>query len=818
MTAIGIGVAIFTGSRKQGATAPSIPANVSIPLISGPSPPKVGDTLTCSQGAWSGSPTPTFAYQWKRGVTNVGTNQNSYVCVSADVAGVITCQVTATNASGSASATSLGTLPVELAGAAPINTVAPVVSGATTVGSVLSCTQGTWSGVPTPTYTYQWQGNSVNIGGATANTFTLTSTQLGQTVRCVVTGTNINGVIPANSNSTVAITNPLAAPVNTVAPVASGTAIVGQTLSTTNGSWTGNPAPTFTYQWQSDGANIPSANAATYILTSAELGGVIHCIVTGTNSQGNSQGNSNNLGPVSAIPVAPINTVLPVLTGLAEVNETLAVTNGTWTGEPPPTYTRQWYSNSLPISGATGLTHVVQQASVGQTIYCTVTATNSQGVIPANSDVTAPVVPAVVTVAERLIGTEPNGLAIGFTDNSLLIRDTVTPANNFEGSIFPKLTFTRASVAFTTDVAGLLVSTAIDTPRFTYDPITHAALGVMIENAATNLCLQSQTIDAAAWTKDGVTITANAIAAPDGTLTADKMVQTAVNDAHRIIQYSFGIAGVGTTSFYAKAAELHLMCLRNTVTGLENVFNLLTGEITTDGNATCTMTDVGNGWWRITMTATSVGAANILIFNWDGVGNTPGFNPGDGVSGTYVWGVQFEQTDFVTSYIPAVAVAATRAIDLLAIASTLFNVGAGDFTAYAGYAPLISGGFPLLYFSGPANNFIYLQNRPDVTAVFANVVANNVTVADLRPTVNGLAYRQVAAGVALNDFAACINGAAPAVDAAGVVPVGLNNIGLGTSSSPTGFPSQNNRYAEFLHLPRRMTNAELQTLTTLVVT
>ena len=60
----------------------------------------------------------------------------------------------------------------------PVNTVAPVVSGTATISSLLSVTNGTWTNSPTG-YTYQWQRYNgtvagwVNIGGATANTYTL---------------------------------------------------------------------------------------------------------------------------------------------------------------------------------------------------------------------------------------------------------------------------------------------------------------------------------------------------------------------------------------------------------------------------------------------------------------------------------------------------------------------------------------------------------------------------------------------------------------------------------------------------------------------
>lgn len=87
----------------------------------------------------------------------------------------------------------------------PANSVAPAVTGTATVGQVLSTTDGTWTGDATITFTYQWQRAGVDIGSATANTYTLVSADAGSAVRCVVTGTNGYGSATANSNATAAV-------------------------------------------------------------------------------------------------------------------------------------------------------------------------------------------------------------------------------------------------------------------------------------------------------------------------------------------------------------------------------------------------------------------------------------------------------------------------------------------------------------------------------------------------------------------------------------------------------------------------------------
>lgn len=90
-------------------------------------------------------------------------------------------------------------------GSLPINTVAPVVSGTASVGSTLSTTNGTWTGAPAPTFTYQWQRSGSDIGGATSSTYVIQTADAGSTLRCVVTATNSVGAVSANSNSTASI-------------------------------------------------------------------------------------------------------------------------------------------------------------------------------------------------------------------------------------------------------------------------------------------------------------------------------------------------------------------------------------------------------------------------------------------------------------------------------------------------------------------------------------------------------------------------------------------------------------------------------------
>lgn len=89
-------------------------------------------------------------------------------------------------------------------------------------------------------------------------------------------------------------------PSNTVAPVISGTAVVGQTLSSTTGTWIGTPIPTYTYQWYRGVTPISGATSSTYTLVQADATFSVTCVVTATNPAGIASATSNALTIIDA--------------------------------------------------------------------------------------------------------------------------------------------------------------------------------------------------------------------------------------------------------------------------------------------------------------------------------------------------------------------------------------------------------------------------------------------------------------------------------------------------------------------------------------
>jgi hypothetical protein len=99
-------------------------------------------------------------------------------------------------------------LPGGGGGTAPANTVLPLISGTTAVGSTLTTTTGTWTGSPTITYAYQWLRGGTPIGGANASSYPLVSGDAGATITVAVTASNSAGSAGATSAGVGPITVP----------------------------------------------------------------------------------------------------------------------------------------------------------------------------------------------------------------------------------------------------------------------------------------------------------------------------------------------------------------------------------------------------------------------------------------------------------------------------------------------------------------------------------------------------------------------------------------------------------------------------------
>lgn len=170
-----------------------------------------------------------------------------------------------------------------------------------------------------------------------------------------------------------------------------------------------------------------------------------------------------------------------------------------------------------------------------------------------------------------------------------------------------------------------------------------------------NELIQTQNFDSASWTKTRSSITANAVAAPNGTLTADKLVEdTTVTNSHLVSMAGIPLdASVRELFVFAKQAErsaLFIQLYDGTTTYSGN-FNLATGSVGTTSNATSSITPLSDGWYRcaiVTNTPTAAASGSVTY----SIQNPLGTNiyTGDGTSGLYLWEGGLRRIDVAGDY------------------------------------------------------------------------------------------------------------------------------------------------------------------------
>jgi hypothetical protein len=210
--AVVLAFGVLAGAGEAAAAA--VPTNTSPPTIAGV--PQQGQTLTGSRGTWTGSPTD-YNDNWMRCDNNggscadiAGAIGDTYTLTSADVGNTVRFQVGAQNADGRTFSSSVPTAVITAIGA-PTNTSPPTISGTPQVGQKLTGSRGTWSGSPTD-YNDSWtrcnrNGNQcADISGSSGDTYTVTTADVGSTLRFVVGAANAGGRTFVSSAATSVVT------------------------------------------------------------------------------------------------------------------------------------------------------------------------------------------------------------------------------------------------------------------------------------------------------------------------------------------------------------------------------------------------------------------------------------------------------------------------------------------------------------------------------------------------------------------------------------------------------------------------------------
>jgi hypothetical protein len=370
-----------------------------------------------------------------------------------------------------------------------------------------------------------------------------------------------------------------------------------------------------------------------------------------------------------------------------------------------------------------------------------------------------------------------------------------------------------------TNYIPVLQTAAAGQARFDHNPTTGESLGLLVEEQRTNSILQSEDFTTT-WTTSDASITANTIVAPDGTLTGDKLVENTANNVHILQQTLTFVSGTSYAfSVYLKAGERTRAFLAAATLATfppRAFFDLSSGTVISTPAGTASIVSVGNGWYRCSVSgaAGASAATNFRIVLVDTGTNIT--YTGDGYSGIYIWGAQFETGAFPTSYIPTVAATVTRNADAASMTGTNFTswYRADEGTFYAEAAAIGSSGGtqPILHANGGADTpRIMLIRRGDGKIGFN--VFSTVGDADIDSGVSSpvFSFIKSAAVYKVNDFALTASGVTPVLDTSGNVPI-VDRIGIGFRTGANAFLNGHIRKVAFY--PSRLANAQLQALTT----
>jgi len=223
--------------------------------------------------------------------------------------------------------------------AAPTNTSPPTITGTPQEGQQLTGDKGSWSNSPTD-YNYSWLrcdtngGSCSNISGADSTTQTLSSTDVGNTIRFKVEAKNADGSNSESSVPTAVITTATKPPPqNTSPPTITGTPQEGQTLSGNRGNWSGNPSDYNDFWMRCDRnggscSNISGANdRRAYLLKPVDVGNTIRFKVEAKNAGGNTFASSVPTAVITAAAKPPPPPPPAPATGCPSGNGTVNVAN-----------------------------------------------------------------------------------------------------------------------------------------------------------------------------------------------------------------------------------------------------------------------------------------------------------------------------------------------------------------------------------------------------------------------------------------------------------------------------------------------------------
>lgn len=360
----------------------------------------------------------------------------------------------------------------------------------------------------------------------------------------------------------------------------------------------------------------------------------------------------------------------------------------------------------------------------------------------------------------------------------------------------PGWSFSRASAAYGETSGGVLVPFASGAPRLVN------GRGQLIEGARTNLCLRSQEFDNASWTKTSCAVTADAIAAPDGTTTADLITRNGTGDASITQSVTVSALTTYTYSVYVAAGSVGFAVIQIAFAGASGAYyylNLSTGAVSqavaTYGaspptSLSTSVRSAANGFWRAILTFTMPAAITAVVTYVKPItaGTGSGSESTNNGQSCYAWGAQIEAAAFPSSYIPTTTTSVTRPADIPLIDISAYSPAITyPLTMYARFERVVdTGGAEVLLLIGASDSergclIVSSADTADMIVTTGGAQQNSST-----SVAGALAlatpYRS-AMRAADNDMRCARGGVLGNLDATGTMPASPGRITLGTAYS-----------------------------------
>ncbi len=373
------------GSSSDSATAGVLNTD---PVVSGAtisaSTGRVGDTLSCAAtvtDADGGS--PTLSYAWYNGSTLLGSRSTYTLTAGGTNPGdTLTCVVTATDGSGG---TDSDQSTATVLNSDPVISGVQVSASTAEVGDSLSCSgRSSDADAESVTLVYTWYNGSTAVGTGTSYIVSAADVEPGDTLSCVVTGTDPWGGTGSGQASTT-IDNIV--PVVSSVTMSASTGQVGDTLTCSANATDGDGSTlsySYTFTNVSSGATVGTSSSYTITAADTDPGDSLRCTVVVSDPQGASDSDVASATVLNSLPTAPTVSISP--TDPIEAVDPLLCTSTTSTDADGDTisYTYSWTVDGVSFANptttvATGDTVPAVSTLSDDVWVCTVTVSDGRG-------------------------------------------------------------------------------------------------------------------------------------------------------------------------------------------------------------------------------------------------------------------------------------------------------------------------------------------------------------------------------------------------------------------------------------------------------